>query len=99
MFPLPQQLPLKRSIYPFIGPFWSHIDVSPNSDVGTGDVYYRSTTNMTLLIQAAQDINSAFNGANFMPDFLLIATWFKVGHFRGNTDKVGQIPTKLENFP
>ena len=72
--------------------------MSPNSNVGTGDVYYRSTTNMILLIQAAHDINSAFNGVNFMPDYLLIATWFKVGYFRGNTDKVRQIPTKLEKF-
>ena len=90
LFPLLQKLPLgnvDRGKYPFIGPFWSDIDVSPYR-FDDGYVYYDETNNETLLNQTAQDINLAFNGVNFMPVYALIVTWFKVSYRAGNTDEV-----------
>ena len=64
---------------------------SANADTtnGVGNVYYRITANQTLLNQAAQTINSTFGDTDFMPQYLMITTWFQIGYFRRNNDKVG----------
>ena len=62
---------------------------SANADTtGIGNVYYRTTTNQTLLYQAAQTINNIFGETSFIPQYLVVATWFQVGYFERKSDKV-----------
>ena len=67
-----------------IAPFWADADTTPGT--GTGHVYYRSTSNSTLLNWATQIINAAFIEANFAPEHLYVVTWFEVGYFGSNMD-------------
>ena len=76
---MPQQFPTGAAA---IAPFWTDIDTSG----GRGNVFYRSTTDSSLLNRAGQIINTAFVGAAFAPQILYIMTWFRVGFF-------GQIAT------
>ena len=66
-----------------IAPFWADADTTVGS--GTGHVYYRSSTNQTLLDRATAIVNTAFIGVNFAPEHLYVVTWFEVGYF-GQTD-------------
>ena len=63
---------------------------SANADTtnGVGNVYYRITANQTLLNQATQTINNTFGDTDFMPQYLMIATWFQISYFRRKSDKV-----------
>ena len=67
-----------------MAPFYADVDNS----VGDGRVWYRLTSNATLLSQAKADIPVALSGPNFNPQQLLIATWDHVGYFQKHTDKV-----------
>ena len=64
---------------PLIAPFWADVDTERG-----GNVYYRSTTNTSLLNEAERIINNAFTGANFVPDHLYIVTWFKVDYYHSS---------------
>ena len=46
-----------------------------------GVVYYRATTDQSLLTRAAGIVNTAFDGVTFAPQHLYIVTWFRVGFF------------------
>jgi len=68
----------------FIAPYWADVDTS-----GTGRIYYRQTTNSTLLARATNEIQRAFPmSQNVNITSLLIVTWDAVGHYNGRTDKV-----------
>ena len=67
-----------------VAPFFADVDNS----VGNGKVWYRLTSNATLLSQAKSDIPVALSGPNFNPQQLLIATWDHVGYYQQHTDKV-----------
>jgi len=82
-FRTPYSLPLYDDLK-LVAPFWADVDIT-----GTGDIYYRQTTDRSLLARATREIRAAF------PEYhhnditnLFIATWHSVGYFRGNTDKV-----------
>jgi hypothetical protein len=66
-----------------IAPFWADADTSG----GLGNVFYRLTINQTLRNDAAQIINDAFM-SNFMPQYLVIITWFEIGYYQQRGDKV-----------
>ena len=67
-----------------IAPFWADVDVT-----GIGSIYYRITSNQTLLNRFSMDITSFFTGqVTFFPQILLIATWSEVGYYSMHTDKV-----------
>jgi len=65
-----------------IAPFWADVDTT-----GTGTVYYRETSDPSLLSRAANEIQSTV-AASFMPSHLFIATWDAVGYYMNRTDKV-----------
>ena len=67
-----------------IAPFWADVDTTG----GLGNVFYRLTTDQTLLNQAAQIINNAFMSSSFVPQYLAIVTWFEVGYYSEGGDKV-----------
>ena len=67
-----------------IAPFWADVDIR-----GIGSIYYRITSNETLLNRFSMDITSSFTGqVIFSPQILFIATWSEVGYFSMHTDKV-----------
>ena len=63
-----------------IAPYWADADTTVN--MGTGNVYYRSTTNQLLLDRSSEIINTAFTGKSFVAQYLYIVTWFRVGYFQ-----------------
>ena len=77
-------LPLSGSDQ-IIAPYWADVDTR-----GTGQIFYRQSTNASLLIRATNEIRAALpasQGVNIQN--LLIATWNNVGYYYYNTDKVG----------
>ena len=70
-----------------IAPFWADVDTR-----GTGEIYIKETTNLTLLTRAVNIIQRATHQtiglSSFKPTWLLIATWYKVGYNDANTDQV-----------
>ena len=54
-----------------IAPFWANVDTSRN-----GRIYYRNTTDITLLRRAQFRLQDIFPSAgSFSPSYLFIATW------------------------
>ena len=68
---------------PLIAPYWADADIR-----GIGNVYFRVTTSPTLLNQMTQDISAIFSGVTFVPQYLLVVTWFSVGYYELHTDLV-----------
>lgn len=67
-----------------IAPFWGDVDT-----FGTGTVWFRESTDASLLTRARNDIRSAFvNQMSYEPTFMFIATWDHVGYFQAHTDLV-----------
>ena len=70
-----------------IAPFWADVDTR-----GTGEIYFKETTDRELLDKANDVIQDTTHQAaglsRFVPEWMLIATWYKVGHFSSRTDVV-----------
>ena len=82
----PQSFPISGSRV-LLSPYWGDVDTRPDPDGGF--VYYRNTTDSTLLTKAMNQVRTLFPAfANFTPTFLFIATWDHVGYFNQHTDKV-----------
>ena len=79
----PYSLPLYDPLQ-FVAPYWADVDIG-----GTGDIYYRQTTDPSLLDRSTREIRAAFPKYehNNMTN-LFIATWHAVGYSNRNTDKV-----------
>ena len=79
----PCSFPLTRTDE-IIAPYWADVDTR-----GTGDIYYRQTTDPSLLARATSEIITAFPDS---PDLtitnMFIATWDRVGYYNQRTDKV-----------
>ena len=73
----PSSLPNSRAV--MIAPFWNDID----TDI-TGEIFYRFTTNVSLLNEAQLCISDPL----FSPTLLFIATWNMVAEFLGSSDTV-----------
>ena len=79
----PISLPLSGT-QQIIAPYWADVDTR-----GTGQLFYRQTTNASLLSRATNEIRAAFpTFQNITIQELLIATWNKVGYYYYNNDKV-----------
>ena len=79
----PLSFPLSGS-NKIIAPYWADVDTR-----GTGDIYYRQTTDPSLLARATSEIRAAFPMSfNNTISNLLIATWDRVGYYNNGTDKV-----------
>ena len=80
---IPRRFPLCCT--PLIAPFWDDVDIRRS-----GNIFYRQTTNTTLLQRAHNQLQESFPSAgNFTPTFLFIATWERVPEFGGGS----QVPT------
>ena len=79
----PYSLPLSGS-QQIIAPYWADVDTR-----GIGQVFYRQTTNASLLSRATSEIRAAFPTLQSVTiQNLLIATWSNVGYYYYKTDKV-----------
>ena len=68
--PFPMQFPSPNSITK-ISPYWENFDTSRS-----GRIYYRNTTDITLLRRAQFSLRDIFPSArDFFPSYLFIATW------------------------
>ena len=65
-----------------IAPYWANVDTR-----GTGNIYYRQTTDPNLLSRTIREIRRAFPRAVHLTN-LLIVTWDAVGYFNQQIDKV-----------
>jgi hypothetical protein len=78
---------------PLIAPFWADADTR-----GIGNVYFRTTTQQMLLKNASDIINAAFSDSNFIPQHLMIVTWFEVGYFNNHADKVNFVLHNIASY-
>ncbi|XP_064407749.1 sushi, nidogen and EGF-like domain-containing protein 1 [Halichondria panicea] len=90
----PQSFPLSGLF--LIAPYWADVDTN-----GTGTVYYRETRDNDVLRQARNDIMTFFS-RRFLPIFVFIATWDRVGHTdrtkedaSGSTNGFGGTPAQV----
>ena len=71
-----------------ISPYWTDIDTSNG-----GDIWYRESTNSTLLQRVSQEIRGVFpEQYKFHPSWLFIATWDNVAFF--GADAIGKTKVK-----
>ena len=74
-----------------IAVYWTDVDTRPE---GSGIVWYRETTDATLLRRFREEIRLAFPTQRiFSPISLFIATWDHVGYYETKFDKVMSITT------
>ncbi|XP_065894648.1 sushi, nidogen and EGF-like domain-containing protein 1 [Dysidea avara] len=87
----PLALPLQGSLRTtrIVAPYWADVDTR-----GTGNVFYRQTTNSSLLARATSEIRTAFQN-NITITNLVIATWDAVGYFEINDDKTNSFQCVL----
>eukprot|EP00079_Xenopus_tropicalis_P031779 XP_017945550.1 PREDICTED: sushi, nidogen and EGF-like domain-containing protein 1 [Xenopus tropicalis] len=64
-------------------------------NVISGDIYYRQSTDPSLLANATQDINTYFPGLGFSAQWVFIATWDKVPQNGGNASQVNTFQVVL----
>ena len=70
--------------YPFIAPYWADVDIR-----GTGEIFYRQSTDPNLLDRASREIQFALSLTHSIDiKNLLIVTWNAVGYYYQKTDKV-----------
>ena len=72
----------------FIAPFWADVDTRG----GIGTVFFRSTTDVTILEVIKKVVHGSKAGfqfaAHFNPIWALVATWEEVGYYDMHGDKV-----------
>ena len=79
----PSSLPLNGTDE-IIAPYWADVDTRR-----TGNIYYRQTTDPSLLFKANREIRAAFPMCGDVTiQNLLIATWHRVGYHFTKSDKV-----------
>ena len=80
----PQLLPVRDNAQRIIAPYWADVDTR-----GSGNIYYRQTTDPDLLARATTEIRANFpNAQKITIRNLLIATWDEVGYYYYGHDKV-----------
>ena len=81
----PRSLPLTGT-NKIIAPYWADVDTR-----GTGNIYYRQTTDPDLLARATSEIRAVFPMSQSVTiTNMFIATWDSVGYYSRSTDKVRQ---------
>ena len=94
LVPLPRPFPYNSLRK--ISPFWENFDTSRN-----GRIYYRNTTDITLLRRAQYHLQDIFPSARgFFPSYLFIATWDRAPELglTGNPSLVSFIAQNMQEF-
>ncbi|NXK53983.1 TECTA protein, partial [Chauna torquata] len=66
----------------FVAPYWGDVD-----NVLGGDVFYRETTDPTLLTLITKNINQYFPNIPFTATWAFVATWEHVAYYGSTTNK------------
>ncbi|NXW25826.1 TECTA protein, partial [Circaetus pectoralis] len=66
----------------FVAPYWGDVD-----NVRGGDVFYRETTDPTLLARVTKDINQYFPKIPYTATWAFVATWDHVAYYGSTTNK------------
>ena len=67
-----------------IAPYWADVDTT-----GTGKIFYRQSTDPSLLASASNEIKAAYSLLqNVVITHLFIVTWDAVGYYSRRIDKV-----------
>ena len=67
-----------------IAPYWTDVDT-----IGTGQIFFRQTTDPSLLARASSEIKAAYPlSQNIAITSLFIVTWDAVGYYNNEIDKV-----------
>ena len=74
---------LKITQVPIVAPYFADADPSKS-----GKIYFRVTSDFSLLEQAAQDVAHVFSHDNFSPEQLFIVTWDEVGYYHKHDNLV-----------
>lgn len=74
---------LKTTQVPIVAPYFADADPSKS-----GKIYFRVTSDPSLLERAAKDVEYVFSHDKFSPEQLLIATWEDVGYYHKHDDRV-----------
>ncbi|XP_074786481.1 alpha-tectorin-like [Athene noctua] len=67
---------------PFVTPYWADVN-----NVAGGDVFYRETTDPTLLALLTKNINQYFPDVSYTATWAFVATWDHVAYYGTETDK------------
>ena len=78
----PQRFPLNNHI-PLIAPFWDDVDIRRS-----GNIFFRQTSNATLLQRARDQLQLFSSSGNFTPTMLFIATWDRVPPYFGGSEEL-----------
>uniref|UniRef100_A0A914CP32 Uncharacterized protein n=1 Tax=Acrobeloides nanus TaxID=290746 RepID=A0A914CP32_9BILA len=71
---------LLNATYSMVAPFWADVDISM-----TGEIYYRQSTDTSLLIKAQNEITHAFtNLTSINISWVFIVTWYNVTYYPDN---------------
>ena len=76
---------------PSVAPYWADVNTA---SFGGGSVFYRETTDFTLLQRASREIQDGLS-VSFLPSHLFIATWDSVDYFGSGPDLVSAIINKI----
>ena len=80
----PEQFPLNDSV-PIIAPYWADVDTR-----GTGNVWYRLTTDPEIILRVRNEIAVAFPqlSTSFIAQEVVVAAWDRVGYYDSQTNLV-----------
>ncbi|NXH13739.1 SNED1 protein, partial [Bucco capensis] len=67
---------------PFVAPYWADVD-----NVRGGDVFFRQSTDPTLLTQITHELNHYFPDIPYKATWAFVATWDHVAYFGSETKK------------
>ena len=82
----------KNHNYTFIAPFYADVYAGGDTACNDGTVKYNVTYNDFDIDRAKWEIQKAFpEYNNFTPEYLILATWYRVGYHDKNIDKVSEI--------
>ncbi|MEE6481958.1 hypothetical protein FKM82_013081 [Ascaphus truei] len=75
---------------PFVAPYWGDV----NNQIA-GSVYYRQSTEPTLLQRITQDIKKYFPNLHYKATWSFVATWDKVAYFGSRSKKTNTFQAVL----
>ncbi|XP_060678204.1 sushi, nidogen and EGF-like domain-containing protein 1 [Hemiscyllium ocellatum] len=85
----PNPFPLENG-KAFITPFWGDVD-----NRNGGEIYYRQSTEPSLLQRATADINRYAPSGAFQAQWVFVATWDRVAFYGSRTSKVNSFQAVL----
>ena len=84
-----------------IAAFWQDLDNRPGSSSDYyNKIYWRVDSSMATRRDLSSKTTAYLSDRNFFPSWVIVATWYKVGYYNNNTDKLNtfQIALACEKY-